>query len=217
MWWRLHGIRLPDEHDVESVCAQWMPLVLKLSKTAFSYGSSIGDENHSDPRWTMSSEPLLYNEFVETYLGTARLVALQWVDASDLADDLVQDAFVALYELWKKSGKLPERPFAWLCRVMRNRAISERRQRLRRRAREHRIAEEHPWFTESEHDLRMSMDPSDMKTILKNLDTEQREIVILKIWGDLTWDEMSQIFGQPKSTIHRHWLETLTKLREMLE
>ena len=174
---------------------------------------------------------LQFTRLVELHLGAARLAALQWADDVAAAEDLVQDAFIALYETFSGddsssdagNATMPERPMAWLCHVMRNRAIDVCRKRSRQRVRERRFAEERVWFTVDEtvgtvgttvHEI---VAPEEIVAMLQSLEPGWREIVVLKIWGELTFEEIASLTAKPRSTVHRHWLEALARLREMIQ
>jgi len=48
------------------------------------------------------------------------------------------------------------------------------------------------------------------------LPMEQREIVIPRIWGGLTFDEIAALTGDSRTTVHRRYGEALETLREKL-
>lgn len=138
------------------------------------------------------------------------LYARQWRDASE-AEDLVQDAFIAL----ARQGRLPEEPGAWLHRVVRNAAVSAHRGDRRRRAREGLASrsEADAWFTSVDDRL----DAHDASSLLTALDAESREAVTARIWGGLTFDQIAALQGCSTAAAHRRYKAGLARLQERLE
>jgi RNA polymerase sigma-70 factor (ECF subfamily) len=48
------------------------------------------------------------------------------------------------------------------------------------------------------------------------LPPEQREVVIARIWGGLTFDEIAALVRDSRTTVHRRYNEALATLRERL-
>ena len=105
----------------------------------------------------------------------------------------------------------PNDPAAWLFRVVRNRAINAGRAAARRTKHETTIAR---WNT-----LRAS-DPTDeviLKDLLEQLEDRSREIVVLRLWGGLSWQEIADLTTTSRSAAHRIYTEALAQLRRHLE
>jgi RNA polymerase sigma-70 factor (ECF subfamily) len=126
----------------------------------------------------------------------------------DAAEDLVQDAFVKLVE----QPKRPENPAAWLCKTIRNMAISRHRQTQRRQKHETEAARKKlDWFVPND-----SLLAKEAAEKLAELPNDQREIVILRIWNQLSFDEIAELTGTPKTTVFRMYSETLRELKRRL-
>jgi RNA polymerase sigma-70 factor (ECF subfamily) len=52
---------------------------------------------------------------------------------------------------------------------------------------------------------------------LDALPPDQREVVVARIWGGLTFDEIAALVGEPRTTVYRRYGEALEVLREKLE
>src|SRR6476646_3663087 len=113
------------------------------------------------------------------------LYAAQWTDA---ADDCVQEALVEL----AKQRKSPEHVVAWLYRVVKHRALNAARGDRRRRERETRAMAER--FPASEQSAGFGRDEGIAATeALVQLYLEQRELVVMRIWGNLTFEEIGAV------------------------
>jgi RNA polymerase sigma factor (sigma-70 family) len=133
---------------------------------------------------------------------------LAWVGpCGGAAEDIVQQAFVAL------AGERcePDNAVAWLYKTSRNLALNERRSAERRRRRQHVVAK-------PEVGASQRPDTShEVLELLESLEDELREIVVAKIWGGLTFEEVAQVVQQPRATVWRHYNVALARLREIIE
>lgn len=136
------------------------------------------------------------------------LYAEQWTDA---ADDCVQEA---LWELCRLPSP-PDNVVAWLYRVVRNRAISHRRAARRRSQREALALRLRPRNRE-EAAGEAALDPDDLAAALEMLPETQREVVIARTWGGLTFEEIAGLVGCSTSAAHRRYEAALVALREQL-
>ena len=139
------------------------------------------------------------------------LFARQWCDAPE---DIVQDAFVAL----ARQEEAPHRPVAWLFRVVHNGAIAAARQSRRRRRRERRASDPEaapgaPWFAATDDRI----DAAQAARLLDELDAETREIVIARVWGGLTFEEVARLQSCSLTTAHRRYQAGLARLHARLE
>src|SRR5437879_3508264 len=107
------------------------------------------------------------------------LYARQWLDFAS-AEDAVQEALVALLSETSE----PVDPIAWMYRAVRNASIDRARASSRRRRREQIVAGgRREWFEPKADAL---IDAEAAQAALANLPAEQREIVVLRIWGEMT-------------------------------
>jgi RNA polymerase sigma-70 factor (ECF subfamily) len=146
----------------------------------------------------------LYDEHARSML----LFARQWCDGPG-AEDAVQEAFVSL----ARQRRSPEQVVPWLYRVVRNASISAVRGAVRRRRREGAVSRGEQWF-EPSHDR---VDASDASRLLRELTPDCREVVVARLWGGLTFDEIAQLQGCSLATAHRRYHEALAHLHERLE
>ena len=138
------------------------------------------------------------------------LYARQWLDGAS-ADDAVQEAFVALIA----QRQPPRNPTAWMYRAVRNAAIDAARATERRRRREQSVARERgSWFV-LEPDARLDAELAEQA--LRRLSPQHREIVVLRIWGDLAFAEIAEVTQLSISTVHDRYKAALGELRRVLE
>src|SRR4051794_3260655 len=139
-----------------------------------------------------------------------RLFAQQWVDTST-AEDVVQEALAALLA----QRPAPQNPAAWMYRAVRNAAVDQHRSSMRRRRREKVVAEARGAWFELRPDA--ALDARAAETALKSLSLENRELVVMRIWGELGFAEIAQIMKLSVSTVHDKYKKALSELRSVLE
>ena len=133
------------------------------------------------------------------------LYARQWCDCPE---DVVQEAFVSLLRQPREIKNL----IGWLYRVVRNGAINASRKASRRSRHEATAAHlGEPWF-ECRNGQRM--DAEHLVDVMKGLPIEQRETVVARLWGGLSWDEVAELTDTSISTAHRRFQTAIAVLRE---
>jgi RNA polymerase sigma factor (sigma-70 family) len=155
--------------------------------------------------------PEILGWLFDEHAAALALYARSWCDAPE---DIVQDAFVAM----ARQDPAPDRPVAWLYRVVRNGAIAAARRSRRRRRREHRAADREcipggPWFDATDDRI----DAAHASRLLDDLDPDTREIIIARLWGGLTFEEAARLQGCSLTTAHRRYQAGLARLHERLE
>ena len=130
------------------------------------------------------------------------------------AEDVVQEAVL---KLWKRGAchSPPEPRTAFV--AVRQAAIDLARRNTRRAAREEATFErDHTptaWFetTIENNERRVAIE-----TALSTLPMNQREVIILKIWGELTFSEIGATLSIPPFTAASRYRYALTRLKDAL-
>jgi RNA polymerase sigma-70 factor (ECF subfamily) len=156
----------------------------------------------------MSENDLRIKELVRTRLPDFVLFARQW--NSSTAEDIVQEAFLKLM----RQKDFPENPVAWLFTVIRNASNNERRSQQRRKKREEAVQYAKPWFESPR--LEETAETDRLIRELESLDFEFREIIVAKIWGKLSFEQIAELLGSSRTSVHRKYTEGLARLFEKL-
>ncbi len=155
-------------------------------------------------------DPAQLGRWFDAYGARLELYALQWLPSAQAAD-AVQEVFLRLWQL----GQEPADVAAWLFTAARNAAISHVRSAARRRSRELLASQDRPdWFLP---DASAAIDAAAAKRMLMDLGAEQRELVILKIWGSLSFRQISEVVARPLTTIRREYVAALDAMRERMD
>jgi RNA polymerase sigma-70 factor (ECF subfamily) len=151
-------------------------------------------------------EPTVLGRLYRQHAPALRLYARQWGGS---AEDLVQTAFVRLAQ----QAPPPEKVLPWLYRVVRNEALADHRSAGRRRQREQRASTPEAWFSAAEDRL----DIDEATRLLADLPLELREVIVARLWGGLTFEDIGRLAGCSLPTAHRRYQTGLAQLRERLE
>src|SRR5882724_1444422 len=152
-----------------------------------------------------------WESWVGTHAPRLLLYARQLARCEADAHDIVQDAVV---EAWGRQPDGTPPPLALVFATIRRRAIDLARSEDRRSGRESRVAEDanYVWFDSGVEDR--ERDRLLQKAMSSILDI-YREVVILKVWGELTFAEIAEALDIPPNTAasrYRYGLEELRKI-----
>ena len=155
-------------------------------------------------------DPAKMGSWFDAYAGRLVLYARQWLEAQ-WAEDVVQDVFIRLMA----QSREPDNPRSWLFASVRNAAISAFRSESSRRNRERKVAGEgNEWFESHPADL---LDAAAAESALTKLAAREREVIVLRIWGELTLAEIGEIVAMPLSSVHDCYRSGIASLRKTLE
>jgi RNA polymerase sigma factor (sigma-70 family) len=152
----------------------------------------------------MGVTPERLAELLETHAAALELFAGQF---SEAPADVVQEAFVEL----ARQPEVPQNPVGWLYRVVRNRAASEARSARRRKRRESAAAAaSEAWFQTPEQG---DLGADEVAEALRALPEGLREVLVARIWGGLTFEQIGEITNTSVSTAFRRYKEAISLLR----
>src|SRR5919197_489200 len=140
-------------------------------------------------------------ELYDRYGGVAYGLALRIVRDRTLAEDAVQEAFLAI---WRSAARfVPERAKAstWILTLVHRRAVETAQQATAD-------------TTEDEAWLRLQR--SRVQEALRRLPDQQREALELAYYGGFTQSELADRLGEPIGTIKSRMFTGLARLRELL-
>ncbi len=142
--------------------------------------------------------------------------ARQWTRSLADAEDVLQEAFV---RYWRHQRQLPGDPRALLITSIRRAALDHARRESRRLIREENsdceLEGTEAGFAKlpGEGDERRL----EIEAALQRLPAEQREVLVLKIWQEFTFEQIGEILDIPPNTAASRYRYALTALRKELE
>ncbi len=123
------------------------------------------------------------------------------------AEDVLQETFVRLMQ----RSEPPENAEHYCVRSFRNTAFNYRRSLWRRLTRE---LESRRWFDRSEGET--DAERAAMRCLAK-LPSDQREVIVLRIWHGYTFEAMGELLGLSPNTVAGRYRYGLQKLKACLE
>ncbi len=129
------------------------------------------------------------------------------------AQDVMQEA---LLEVVQRHTGAPSPPSAFVFATIRRRAVDLARSQTRRAGRESATAEgaETCWFDVSAEDReRVFL----VQNAMMRLPEIHREVITLKLWGDLTFAEIGEVLGIPANTAASRYRYALAEMRKLMK
>lgn len=145
-------------------------------------------------------------------------IALRILRDRDLADDIVQDVFV---KIWNRAGDFnPDiaAPMTWMATIARNRALDE----VRRRGARVFVGETVLDGLESDDVSALALlerqdDVDKLRRCLEGLETEKRKMVRLAYLDGMSREELAEKFDRPEGTIKTWLRRSLMQLKGCME
>lgn len=150
----------------------------------------------------------LYDAYSRLVYG----VALRMLGDVAAAEDVTQAVFL---KIWSSPELFVSGNFAgWIVRITRNRALDVLRSKSRASVE---LPEQQPDDEPLEERAFASIDAANVRSALKQLPPEQRELIELGFFGGITHEEMARRTGTPLGTVKTRIRAGLRKLRGALE
>jgi RNA polymerase sigma-70 factor, ECF subfamily len=139
------------------------------------------------------------------------LFARQWVRSRADAEDIVQEAFV---RFWRRNHKIDNR--ALLYATVRSIALDRIRRDNRRARREAEAVSESQQVVEPQFDLADEAQLS-LAAAVERLPHDQREVLVMKIWNELTFAEIAGALGISQNTAASRYRYALAALKKIFQ
>ena len=146
------------------------------------------------------------------------LFARQWLPATADAEDALQEAFI---KFWRKYQNPDDRHAGLLFATVRHVALDHIRRETRRKRREN-LAADDPLFPRdfaeetAPYPPAASQDTAVLETALRQLPADQREVLVLKIWGELTFAQIGQALDLSANTAASRYRYAIAALKKII-
>ncbi len=152
----------------------------------------------------------LYDQHVKQLV----LYARQWLPSMSDAEDAVQDAFVRLI---KSPKQFDERPVPILYQAVKWAALDRIRSSERRQKREEISTMDYEPISLFEDNLEKRERNEALARSMQELPEEQREVLHMRVWGELGFREIGESLGISINTAASRYRYALKKLGELLD
>ncbi len=146
-------------------------------------------------------------------------VSLRIVRERHLAEEVLQDSFVNIWNHAANYATAKSAPLTWMTAIVRNRSLDMvRRPQLE-------VADQEDFFTSNFEDERpgpqenllQARDEARIERCMKGLDAEQRQTISLAFFQGLSHSEVADHLRRPLGTVKTHIRRGLMKLKGCLE
>jgi RNA polymerase sigma-70 factor (ECF subfamily) len=152
------------------------------------------------------------------------LLARQWVSNHADAADVVQEAFLKFWRAREHGGRVAadriDDPVAYLFACVKRAAMDWQRGRRRRDRREECVASARSEAVSHAPLLSGPLEQEErrvaIEAALARLPEPQREVLVLKVWAELSFPQIARALGIPNDTAASRYRYALAKLREQL-
>ena len=131
--------------------------------------------------------------------------ACSFVSSFATAEDILQHVFTRLLRF---DVEITDSPIPYLYRAVRNTALNQ----IRDRSRE--VSLEDGWLDSPSG---MEQTGLELQSALKDLPEEQREVILLHVWGEMSFEETAAALGISPNTAASRYRYGLSKLREQFQ
>ena len=167
------------------------------------------------PEESWGADDAVTHLYAVHYRSLVRLAALLVRDRS-LAEEVVQDSFVAMHGAWRRLDD-PERALAYLRRTV----VNTSRSALRHRG----VVQRHapvllPDTTDipsAEHSAMVALEHQEVLRVMAALPGRQREVLVLRYYVDLTESDIADTLGISRGAVKSHASRGMSALRTALE
>jgi RNA polymerase sigma-70 factor (ECF subfamily) len=166
------------------------------------------DDADSAPERSRSNS-VSFSEFYEQQYRQLVRLAMAVVGRWDIAEELVQDAFVTLHDRWARVSQY-ESPETWLRRVVLNRSLSA----LRRRAIEVRLLGR--LARQREEPTELPSADGEIWRAVAVLPKRQAQVVALMFVDDLAVSEIASVLECDETTVRTHLRRARQRLAQRL-
>ena len=168
-----------------------------------------------------------FDAIMERYQDRVYTLCLRWLGEPQLAEEVAQDVFIALYrslDRFRGDARLS----TWIYRVVLNHCKNKKLYRKRRKMERHEPLEGIPRGEDvPERQIPADQPETDHVTYqkeaaklvheaLQRLDPEPRRIIVLRDVQDLSYEEISDILGLPRGTVKSRLHRARSRLASIL-
>jgi len=156
--------------------------------------------------------PLDFERVYKEHKQGLYALALSVTRRPDQAEDAVHDAFTRIF----RTKREPTGDYvAYVYACVRNAAIDKIRKRKHAQMPEAMIFESDAMAPQQM--LEISERDQRLQDAITQLPSHEKQVIIMKIYGQLTFEQIAQANDQPLATVASRYRRTLAKLKDILE
>ncbi|MFZ6000173.1 MAG: RNA polymerase sigma factor [Bacteroidota bacterium] len=155
----------------------------------------------------------LYDHYSAALLGVVSRI----ITNEDVAEEVLQDAFLKIWERIDSYDSTKGKLFTWMLNVTRNLAIDKTRSKEISKGRKTDDLEKLVGKVDNQDFVESRVEAIGLTEVLSKLPTEQRFVVEKIYLGGYTHSELAEEFNIPLGTVKTRLRMAMTELRNILE
>lgn len=155
-----------------------------------------------------------WKDWLEEFGPRLLLFARQQARHTRDAEDLLQEACIRVWRESEGGDTVP--PLAHFFRALRHTAIDAARREDRRARREQTVGTSEETLAHFQCPLEGDERRASIEAALRELPEDQRNVLVLKIWGEQSFEEVAAILDIPVGTAASRYRYALSNLRKTL-
>ncbi len=163
-----------------------------------------------------SQDQQAFSYLYDNYSAALNGVIFRMVENRELAEDILQEAFVKIWNNFSSYDNAKGRLFTWMLNIARNLTIDTLRSKGYKK--QEKIFADENSVSNLTDDGRIAerFDAMGIRNQLANLKPEQRSIIDLAYFNGYTQEEISKEMGIPLGTVKTRMRAAIIELRKML-
>jgi RNA polymerase sigma-70 factor (ECF subfamily) len=195
-----------------------MPIARRSSEPRSSSGlQKLADEDLM--LLVREGEARAFEVIYERHSGAAFSLAYRMCGRRNLAEDVTQEAFLALWRSGARYDRARGSVRTWVLGIVHNRAIDALRRSMvhdRRRASDEGIEERFESDVRTDTEAARRSEAREIQALIDELPEEQSRVIQLAYFGGFTHSEIAEMLGAPIGTIKGRMRLGLEKMRARL-
>lgn len=157
-----------------------------------------------------TNKELYFNKLYENYRTLIYSIAFSIIKNSEDSEDVVQKVYTKIWDI--ENEKLPKNNEAsWLYTLTKNEALD-----FYKNQKNLLNIDDIYYLTDDDKELDKIIDKDHYNRIISKLDTQEQEIVSLKILSNMSFKEISQILNIPEGTVKWKYYKSIHTLKLLL-
>jgi len=165
------------------------------------------------------NDPRAFEVVYERHSGAAFSLAYRMVGRGNVAEDVVQEAFLSIWRSGARYERARGSVRTWVLGIVHHRAIDQLRRSSvhdKRRASDERIEERFESRERTETEVARREEAASIRSAMDTLPADQSHVIELVYFGGFTHTEIAEMLGAPVGTVKGRMRLGLEKLRNQL-
>jgi RNA polymerase sigma factor (sigma-70 family) len=157
-----------------------------------------------------------FSYLYDNYAPALNGVIFRMVEEKELAEDILQEAFIKIWDNFHQYDTSKGRLFTWMINLVRNLTIDTLRSKGYKKQQKISADENSVSNLSNNYSGSERFDTIGLRKYLENLKPEQRTIIDMAYFSGYTQDEIAKEIGIPLGTVKTRMRTAIIELRKML-